>query len=539
VPPTPTFPEARLPRRMRQAAERKQAEYRKAVRQQEEVETKRKKGVLASLLLGDDDDDESARPVGASSTSVVTEEPPPSKQEEWFDFLSDRAPAASTVSSVAEPEVRTEKKESDWFGWGKGKEKKKDEPDWFGAFGKPTGEAASVGDFIVDEERVDAPEVVVEEKKKEEADWFSWLAPKGEPGDVSPDASATEPPPLVSEPAPKEPVLEPTPDEEGRKKKSVLGKIFGAVPSVSVEIPKPVGIERMKPELVEKPKPVAIEKPKPAVVEKPKPVVVEKPKPKREEKVAVEVEEAPTVVVPEMSTYVLPDPKKLFWGGEDATFVKGRTFGVFDGVSGADKVDGVPLYSLTLAREMKSRVGTSGMEMKDMIDALAACVEVANKRATGASTALVGSISDDGVLRVLNVGDCTAIVVRGEKVVARTKEINHFYECPYQFSEISPDRPRDGTRLNLSLKKGDIIIAGSDGVFDNLEEEQIVREVTSSPRKAGIIAKRVSDLSRRISQNPKAITPFSKLALKKKNPDYPDGIGGKVDDVCCVAICYG
>jgi hypothetical protein len=91
VPPTPTFPEARLPRRMRQAAERKQAEYRKAVRQQEEVETKRKKGVLASLLLGDDDDDESARPVGASSTSVVTEEPPPSKQEEWFDFLSDRA----------------------------------------------------------------------------------------------------------------------------------------------------------------------------------------------------------------------------------------------------------------------------------------------------------------------------------------------------------------------------------------------------------------------------------------------------------------
>jgi protein phosphatase PTC7 len=538
VPPTPTFPEATLPRKLRQAAERKQAEYRKAVRQQQEVEgetNKKKKGVLASLLLGDDDDDsESSVGAASSTTSVVTQEPPATKQEEWFDFLSDRTAieSSSSSASVAEPEVpRKEKKESDWFGWGK--EKKKDEPDWFGAFGKPAGDASTVGDFI--EEPVVAPEPVVEEeKKKEEADWLSWLAPKGESGqavDVSADASTTEPPAPVSEPVPKEPAVEPTADEEGKKKKSVLGKIFGAVPSVSVEIPKPVGVERMKPALVEKPKPV--------VVEKPKPAVVEKPKPKREEKVPVAEVEAPSVIVPEMSTYVLPDPKKLFWGGEDATFVKGRTFGVFDGVSGADKLDGVPLYSLTLAREMKSRVGTGGMEMKDMIDALASCVEVANKRATGASTALVGSISEDGVLRVLNVGDCTAIVVRGDKVVARTKEINHFYECPYQFSEISPDRPRDGTRLNLSLKKGDIIIAGSDGVFDNLEEEQIVKELASSPRKAGVIAKRVSDLSRRVSQNTKAVTPFSKLALKKKNPDYADGVGGKVDDICCVAICYG
>lgn len=516
---------------MKQAAERKQAEYRKAVRQQQEVDTKKKKGVLASLLLGEDDESS----VGASSsTSVVTQEPPAaSKQEEWFDFLSDgTALVPSSTSSVAEPEVRKEKKESDWFGWGK--EKKKDEPDWFSALGKPAAGASTAADFV--EESVEsAPEPVVEEKKKEEADWFSWLAPKGEPGQaagVLPGASTTEPPPPVSEPAPKEePAIEPTEDEEGKKKKSVLGKIFGAVPSVSVEVPKPVGVEKIKPELVERPKPVIIEKRKPVVV-------IEKPKPKKEEKVVV-VEEAPAVIVPEMSAYVLPDPKKLFWGGEDATFVKGRTFGVFDGVSGADKKDGVPLYSLTLAREMKSRVGTGGMEMKDMIDALASCVEFANKRATGASTALVGSISEDGVLRVLNVGDCTAVVVRGDKVVARTKEINHFYECPYQFSEISPDRPRDGTRLNLSLKKGDIIIAGSDGVFDNLEEEQIVKEVTSSPRKAGVIAKRVSDLSRRISQNPMAITPFSKLALKKKNPDYADGIGGKVDDVCCVAICYG
>ena len=35
----------------------------------------------------------------------------------------------------------------------------------------------------------------------------------------------------------------------------------------------------------------------------------------------------------ESAAYVLPHPSKIFWGGEDAVFVKGRTFGVFDGVN--------------------------------------------------------------------------------------------------------------------------------------------------------------------------------------------------------------
>jgi protein phosphatase PTC7 len=321
----------------------------------------------------------------------------------------------------------------------------------------------------------------------------------------------------------------------------VLGKLFGSAPAISVDIPKPLGAERIKPgAVVEKPRPVVLEKAEPAVVEKPKPAAIVEPPPKKEEgRVAVVEGAPPALIAPEMSTYVLPDPKKLFWGGEDAVFVRGRSFGVFDGVSGAEKLDGLPLYSITLAQEMKSRVGVDGLQVKDMVELLSESVEVANRRATGASTALVGSIGEDGVLQVLNVGDSTAVVVRENKVVARTREINHFYECPYQFSTSSPDRPRDGTRLRLALKRGDVVIAGSDGVFDNLEEEQIVDELRKSPRKASVIAKRVSDLSRRVSQNPKAVTPFSRLALQKKNPDYPDGVGGKVDDVCCVAICYG
>jgi protein phosphatase PTC7 len=529
VPPTASFPIITLPRKVRQAAERKQAEYRRAAaREQQEQEKKQKKtkvGLLATLLL---DEDEEESTVVATATAT-TEKP---KKEEWFDFLSEGTPG-----------LVEEKKESDWFRWGKGKERKAEEPDWFGSFGKSTDAlpGGDVGGSVVEDAVAGATEVAEQTNVKEEPDWFSWLVPKGDPGRSDEQSSAgfdavttAEPPPLSVEPTPAEP------SEPEAKKPSVLGKIFGSVPAIKIDMPKPVGAERVAPgATVETPKPVVVELPEPAVIEKPKPVPIEAPKMKKKERVPIVEEAPPAVIAPEMSAYVLPDPKKLFWGGEDATFVKGRSFGVFDGVSGADKVDGLPLYSITLAREMKSRVGTQGLEMNDMIAFLSSSVEVANKRATGASTALVGSISEDGVLRVLNVGDCTAVVVRDDKVVARTREINHFYECPYQLSTISPDTPRDGTKLNLPLKPGDVIIAGSDGVFDNLDEQTLVDEVKKSSKKASVLAKRVSDLSRRVSQNPKAVTPFSKLALQKRNPDYPDGIGGKVDDVCCVAVCYG
>lgn len=519
---------------MKQMAEKKQSEYRKAAQRQEQ-EDKRKGGLLATFLADDGED----KPAGG----IVVDR----KQEEWYDFLSEERPATVTepIDTVAAD------KKSPWFGWAKEKSDKvttdeslaasepleptpsaleevKEEPDWFSwAVGKgPKDRKADKSDWFNSWARdnpKDAPTVVPSSadvqpavgpetpstEPKDEPEWFTWLKPKRDAGvnggmdrGMGLDVVTKEPPPLGTEEVS---------ETVKAKKPSAFEMFFASTPAVLAEKAAPT---------------VTIEKPKPVVVQ-----------PEKEEKVVVV--EAPAVVVPEMAAYVLPDPKKIFWGGEDATFVKGRSFGVFDGVSGAEKLDGVPLYSATLAREVKSKIGNEGLEIKDMIEVLNGVVEYANKRATGASTALVGSISEDGVLRILNVGDSTAIVIRDERVVARTREINHFYECPYQFSEISPDKPRDGTKLNLPLRKGDIIIAGSDGIFDNLEEDQIVKEVASSPKKASVIAKRVSDLSRRVSQNPKAVTPFSRQALKKRNPDYPDGVGGKVDDVCCVAIRYG
>lgn len=192
------------------------------------------------------------------------------------------------------------------------------------------------------------------------------------------------------------------------------------------------------------------------------PTARSKPSVEKEEKKLIVPEPETQPIKIETATCVLPHPAKMFWGGEDAVFVSGRTFGVFDGVSGARKLDGVPLYSKTLASEMKKVIKEQysledGLNMMELQKSLGSCKAIADESSTGASTAIVASITQDGFLRALNVGDSAMLVIRDGKVVARTREISHYFDCPYQFSTDSPDKPRDGTKLNIELVKGDVI----------------------------------------------------------------------------------
>lgn len=238
----------------------------------------------------------------------------------------------------------------------------------------------------------------------------------------------------------------------------------------------------------------------------------------------------------DISKVVLPHPAKVSWGGEDAVFVKGRSFGVFDGVSGAEKLDGIPLYSLMLADEMTRLLPEGGATLQEITKKLTLAAEFADKAATGASTAVVATIDERGFLRCLNLGDSNCFVVRNGKIHAKTREIVHYFDCPYQLSEDSPDRPKDGTKLNLELLRGDIVLMGSDGVFDNLSDAQIVDALDNGPPKSAAMAKRVADLSRKVSLDETAETPYAKLAKRNGFEDFQDGVGGKVDDVSCIVV---
>ena len=232
-------------------------------------------------------------------------------------------------------------------------------------------------------------------------------------------------------------------------------------------------------------------------------------------------------------------PEKVSWGGEDAGFFTGRTFGVFDGVSGAEKEKGKKLYSRSLAESMKKSSGKSGLGVKEITSNMLEAKELADETATGATTAVVASIGEDNVLRALNLGDSVCLVLRDGAVAARTREIIHYFDCPYQLGDDSPDRPRDGTTLQAELFKGDIIVAGSDGVFDNLSDADVFEIVsTFGPRsKSSAIAKKIVDRSRSVSLDPQAVTPYSTVARGRSGYGaYSNGTGGKVDDVSCIVV---
>ena len=238
----------------------------------------------------------------------------------------------------------------------------------------------------------------------------------------------------------------------------------------------------------------------------------------------------------EVASKVLPSPEKISWGGEDAAFTKGRSFGIFDGVSGALKEKGMALYSFTLASQIKSFISDDGLTISEMTDALATAAEIANMEATGASTASLASIGEDNILRVLTLGDCSVVVYRDGKVAAKTKEILHYFDCPYQLASDSPDRAKDATKLTFPLQPGDIIVAGSDGIFDNLTPEDIWEQISSVPDRAGMMAGKIINQSRAVSLDTEAPTPYAKQAKKQRYEKYKSGLGGKVDDISCVVV---
>ncbi|KAG8698699.1 hypothetical protein FRC11_014208, partial [Ceratobasidium sp. 423] len=105
---------------------------------------------------------------------------------------------------------------------------------------------------------------------------------------------------------------------------------------------------------------------------------------------------------------------------------------------------------------------------------------VATFRATGtagSSTALV-AVLRDGELSVAHLGDCMLAVVRDGKFVVRSEDMQHSFNFPYQLGPHSATTPRaDAQLITSKVVPGDIVILASDGLGDNLWDEEVLSEV--------------------------------------------------------------
>ncbi|KAF4124052.1 PP2Cc [Geosmithia morbida] len=84
------------------------------------------------------------------------------------------------------------------------------------------------------------------------------------------------------------------------------------------------------------------------------------------------------------------------------------------------------------------------------------------------------------VLYATNLGDSQVMVLRpsDKRIIYKTKEQWHWFDCPRQLGTNSPDTPRENAVLDVvDLREGDVVLAMTDGVIDNMWEHDILDTV--------------------------------------------------------------
>ncbi|KAI9294029.1 protein serine/threonine phosphatase 2C [Neoconidiobolus thromboides FSU 785] len=263
-----------------------------------------------------------------------------------------------------------------------------------------------------------------------------------------------------------------------------------------------------------------------------------------------------------------PDEDKFYLSkgfGEDACFIRKDSLGVADGVGGWRKVKGAnsaffsrnlmhfacqelsKLESLDYNSSQSPAEGgvyLSPCEQRlfyhqvDPIKILENSYRLAIESASsykikGSSTACI-VILRNNELRIANLGDCGVVVLRDGVVIFQTLEQQHSFNFPYQLGTNSKDRPKDAQYYSYSVEKGDVIVMGSDGLFDNLFLSDIEEEVTKwkpdfdwvyDTNLSHALAARACKVSQQTTTNQS--TPFEERA-KKEGIKFQ---GGKRDDI--------
>ncbi|KAJ5989566.1 hypothetical protein N7481_004776 [Penicillium waksmanii] len=264
--------------------------------------------------------------------------------------------------------------------------------------------------------------------------------------------------------------------------------------------------------------------------------------------------------------------------GDDAIIVTENFLGVDDGVGAwAMKPHGhaaLSLYRLWSrlllhfwALEIERRV-TANAVCLEPIEYLQSAYEETTRATTSptewfgtttSATALLHSTREpDGtqkpLLYVTNLGDCKIIVIRPseQKILFRTAEQWHWFDCPMQLGTNSVDTPRKNAVLSkIALQEDDLVLAVSDGVMDNLWEHEVLKIILDSLKKWDegqmqsnrlspspdmcddrmvYAARELLNAALNVAQDPFAESPFMEKAVD-------EGLaieGGKMDDISVV-----
>jgi serine/threonine protein phosphatase PrpC len=271
--------------------------------------------------------------------------------------------------------------------------------------------------------------------------------------------------------------------------------------------------------------------------------------------------------------------------GDDAIIVGGQNFlAVNDGVGAwAQKDRGhAALWSRLIAHYWveeaeKQYEAAKGDELEidslDMVSWLQKAYEHTKESThAGGENEIMGTTTASGALLhhdeggrpcvlCTTVGDSMVYIVRPDRgaggdagsedeaageLLYKTTEQWHWFDCPRQLGTNSPDTPDGNATMDrVVIEEGDVVIVVSDGVTDNLFENEIVEKVCGCVKsweqgaleaKEGMtfVALELMNAAREIAQDPNAESPYMEKALDEGISAF----GGKLDDISVVVgVC--
>ncbi|XAR68455.1 Phosphoprotein phosphatase [Bertholletia excelsa] len=234
----------------------------------------------------------------------------------------------------------------------------------------------------------------------------------------------------------------------------------------------------------------------------------------------------------EATSFYIPKPNKLKPQGEDAHFIcqHRQIFGIADGVGGwARKGIDAGEYAREL---MANSVTAVHRQPQEEVDPKVILKEAyLNTEARGSSTACILTLNGH-ILHAVNVGDSGFILIRDGKVAYKSPTQQHGFNCPYQLGNTKDD-PSVAEELKISVIPGDIVVAGTDGLFDNLHDWEIgiiVRLFLGTTKPSNKLAWKIAQEACERSGKKFALTPFA-MASSKAGRQF---MGGKIDDITVV-----
>ncbi|XP_022896952.1 probable protein phosphatase 2C BIPP2C1 isoform X1 [Olea europaea var. sylvestris] len=230
---------------------------------------------------------------------------------------------------------------------------------------------------------------------------------------------------------------------------------------------------------------------------------------------------------------LLPHPSKVLTGGEDAYFISGQTWlGVADGV-GQWSLEGVNpgVYAQELIKNCENIVSDcTGDAGNFPVKVLKHCV--GRTQSPGSTTVLIAHL-DGQALHVANIGDSGFIILRHGTVYKKSSPMFHEFHFPVQIAR--GDDPSCLTEeYKVELEEGDVIIAATDGLFDNLYDQEISSMVLASldnDQPLEEIAELLAIQAQEVGRSESVRSPFVDAA---RAAGYIGYTGGKLDDVAVI-----